>query len=528
TTVVKESNIYMLVGKYSRNAGQESGAGDWGLLLVKGTASGEESNKQIGWKDTNAVPTKPFGEQLSSLKRLIGGGGSGVKMKDGTLVFPLEGTKKKDKTEEDGKTTTVSLILYSSDAESWTLSKGMSADGCSYPSVVEWKDKLVMMTACGDGRRRVYESDDKGEEWTEALGTLSRVWSSKQEGEGKAVGSGFITATFGDGDNEKNVMLVTLPVYAKENGEKGELHLWLTDNTHIADIGPIFGDDDAAASALLYKSAGSDNKKEELIALYETKKVGGEKPSHSLWSVLLTEQLQRVKDVLATWKKADKRVSELCSSGNAVQVRSTESACKKTKITDGLVGFLSGNFSENTWKDEYLGVNATVKKRAEDGAPAGVAESSESADGVKFRGAWAEWPVGSQGENQLYHFAKYNFTLVATVSIDGEPKEEGSPISLMGAKMNDDGKTVLLGLSYNKEKKWILLCGGGQNKELSSHWETGKAHQVAIVLQNGNQGSAYVDGQRMGEPCKLENTNSKGISHSTLEGMEATQRTQRA
>ncbi|EKG06653.1 trans-sialidase, putative, partial [Trypanosoma cruzi] len=193
-------------------------------------------------------------------------------MKDGALVFPVEGTKKKDDTEEDEKT--VSLIILK-DTTDWTLSKGTSADGCSDPSVVEWKDKLMMMTACDDGRRRVYESGDKGNTWTEALGTLSRVWGRKQKGEAKVVGSGFITATFGDEDEQKNVMLVTLPVYAKEkeNGEKGELHLWLTDNTHIVDIGPISGeDDDAAASALLYKS-GTDgnNKKEELIALYEEK-----------------------------------------------------------------------------------------------------------------------------------------------------------------------------------------------------------------------------------------------------------------
>ncbi|EKF26153.1 trans-sialidase, putative [Trypanosoma cruzi marinkellei] len=78
---------------------------------------------------------------------------------------------------------------------------------------------------------------------------------------------------------------------------------------------------------------------------------------------------------------------------------------------------------------------------------------------VETRGAWAEWPVGKQGENQLYHFANYNFTLVATVSIDGEPTQEGS-IPLMGVKMNGDEKTVLLGLSYNKKaKKWTLLCG---------------------------------------------------------------------
>ncbi|ESS62363.1 trans-sialidase [Trypanosoma cruzi Dm28c] len=515
TAVVDGGDIYMLVGKYSGSAGaRESAAAQSGILLVKGTVSGEESKKQIDWKDTNAVPKTAFGEHDSSMQ-LIGSGGSGVKLKDGTLVFPVEGTKK-DGTEEDEKTKTVSLVLYLQDTKSWTLSKGMSADGCGYPSVVEWeKDKLMMMTACDDGRRRVYESADKGNTWTEALGTLSRVWGSKHKGSEKGVGSGFITATI-DGEDDKNVMLVTLPVYAKDNNiVKGELHLWLTDNTHIVDIGPISGDDeDVAASVLLYRSGTDDNKKEELIALYEEKKGSGES-SNSLFSVRPTAQLQRVKDVLATWKEVDKRVSGLCPSESA----SPDTACKNTKITAGLVGFLSGNFSDDTWRDEYLGVNATVKKGKKEGASAGVAEKAESSDGVKFRGAWAEWPVGEQGENQLYHFANYNFTLVATVSIDGEPQEEG-PIPLMGAKMNGDNKNpVLLGLSYNnKEKKWILLCGGKPTEVQKRIEGQEKTQQVAIVLQNGNQGSAYVDGQRVGEPCKLETTNSKEISHFYIGG----------
>ncbi|EKG08232.1 trans-sialidase, putative, partial [Trypanosoma cruzi] len=204
-----------------------------------------------------------------SLSQLFGGGGSGVKMNDGTLAFPVEGTKKEDGAGKDGKT--VSLIIYSSDTKSWKLSKGMSADGCSDPSVVEWNDKLMMMTACGDGRRRVYEIGDKGDSWTEALGTLSRVWGNEQKGKVKIVRSGFITAALGDNEgNNRNVMLVTLPVYSKEkDNSKGELHLWLTDNTHIVGIGPVSGDDDAAASSLLYRS-GDNN--EELIALYEKKK----------------------------------------------------------------------------------------------------------------------------------------------------------------------------------------------------------------------------------------------------------------
>ncbi|EKG08298.1 trans-sialidase, putative, partial [Trypanosoma cruzi] len=157
------------------------------------------------------------------------------------------------------------------------------------------------------------------------------------------------------------------------------------------------------------------------------------------------------------------------------------------------------------------------------------AETAESSDGVKFRGAWAEWPVGSQGENQLYHFANYNFTLVATVSIDGEPKEGDTLIPLMGAKMNgdDNGKTIFLGLSYdNKEKKWILLCGDGKKTVHSSTWETQTdttQYQLAIVLQNGTQGSAYVDGQRVLEnvQCKLESVEDKKISHFYIGGDEA-------
>ncbi|ESS60587.1 putative trans-sialidase [Trypanosoma cruzi Dm28c] len=229
-------------------------------------------------------------------------------------------------------------------------------------------------------------------------------------------------------------------------------------------------------------------------------------------SVLLTAQLQRVKEVLATWKKVDDIVSMLCPSE---EDGSSDTACRDFKITDGLVGFLSGKFSENTWRDEYLGVNATVKKK--DGAKKATLHEG----GVKFTGAWAEWPVGSQGENQLYHFANYNFTLVATVSIHGVPKEEGSPIPLMGVKVDDDKKTVLLGLSYDSEKKWKLSCGGGTDTEDQSvTLATETTHHVVTLLRNGNQGSAYVDGERVGgdEACELKVTEPNEISHFYIGG----------
>ncbi|EAN98542.1 putative trans-sialidase, Group V [Trypanosoma cruzi] len=504
TTVVNGSVIYMFAGTYSfevtdKAADNAAAAAKWGLLVAVGNVSndGSSGKKKIYWKDASVIPWTEFENQHKSLTGLIGGGGSGVQMKDGTFVFPMEGTK-------DGKV--VSLIIYSSDNASGNLSKGMSADGCSDPSVVEWKGKLMMMTACDDGRRRVYESGDKGESWTEALGTLSRVWGNNQKRHEKGVGSGFSTATI----ENRDVMLVTLPVYSNRKGkEKRELHLWLTDNTHIVDIGPVSGDDDAAASSLLYKSAGGgNNTNERLIALYEKK--GDGNSSLGMVSVRLTAQLKRVREVLATWKEVDGRVSKLCPS-TAAKNPSTGSGCSAVKTTDGLVGFFSGNFSDNTWRDEYLGVNATVKKGTN-----GVATGY--ADGVTFHGAWAEWPVGAQGENQLYHFANHNFTLVATLSVHGEPKGD-TPIPLMGATMNDNKKTVLLGLSHDKEGKWQLLCGGKTTKELRSNWEPETTHQVAIVLRNGTQGSAYVDGQRVGDAsCELNNTDSKGISHFYIGG----------
>ncbi|KAF8306229.1 putative trans-sialidase, Group V [Trypanosoma cruzi] len=521
TTVVKENDIYMLVGKYSRRDAtdqEDRGAEDCGLLLVKGKAGGESSDSII-WGDTAGVPcVSTVEEEKVGSTRLIGGGGSGVKMHDDTLVFPVQAVK-----EESGKT--VSLLIYTlKDAASWTLSKGIPDGDCSDPSVVEWgeKDKkIIMMTACDDGRRRVYESGDMGESWTEALGTLSRVWGNKQDKEVKRVRSGFITAKI-DGENNRNVMLVTLPVYPKEEDSKkemdngkGKLHLWLTDNTHIVDIGPV-SDDDVAASSLLYRSETNNEKEEELIALYEKKDDEG-KQSPGMVYVPLTEQLQRVKDVLATWKKVDDIVSKLCPSESDVESASPYTACSPTagKITDGLVGFLSGNFSENTWRDEYLGVNATVKKREDGGKKA-----TKTSDGVTFTGAWAEWPVGSQGENQLYHFANYNFTLVATVSIDKVP-EGNTPIPLMGVKMSDDKNSVLFGLSYDSEKKRIVFCGGGTNTEDKSvNLATEKTHHVAIVLRNGTQGSAYVDGKPVGEdvPCDLINTEDKKISHFYIGG----------
>ncbi|EKF27291.1 trans-sialidase, putative, partial [Trypanosoma cruzi marinkellei] len=81
TAVVEGSNIYMLVGNYTRTAAScegDAGTAPWGLLLVKGHVStGENSEgKKIQWNDTHAVPCAFLHqEQGESWTGLIGGGG---------------------------------------------------------------------------------------------------------------------------------------------------------------------------------------------------------------------------------------------------------------------------------------------------------------------------------------------------------------------------------------------------------------------------------------------------------------------
>ncbi|EKF98207.1 trans-sialidase, putative, partial [Trypanosoma cruzi] len=206
-----------------------------------------------------------------------------------------------------------------------------------------------MMAHCAGGYYDVYRSTPHGVSWYDLGEPINRVWGNSHDRKGYGVQSGSTTAII----EGKEVMLITAPVYAKEDNGKGRLHLWVTDNARVYDVGPVSReDDDAAASSLLMKD---ENK--ELILLYENKKSGG---AYNLVVVRLTEKLERIKEVVKTWKDLDSALQS-CSSVSSTTVDALKKGmCKGPVPTDGLVGFLSGNFSDNTWRDEYLGVNATV------------------------------------------------------------------------------------------------------------------------------------------------------------------------
>ncbi|KAF8302221.1 putative trans-sialidase, Group VIII [Trypanosoma cruzi] len=476
TTLVIGESVYMLLGSYSHTKkSQVEGTNEPGLLLVKGTVTEENGQKKIRWNETHLV--NPQGKVEShSLTELIGGGGSGAVMGDGALVFPMQAKN------SDGTRVLLSMRLPKSENK-WELSSTTPGNGCRDPTLVKWKEgddeRLFMMAHCAGGYYDVYRSISDGVNWYPSGQPITRVWGNSHNRTGYGVQSGSTTAII----EEKEVMLVTAPVYAKEDNGKGRLHLWVTDKARVYDVGPVSReDDDAAASSLLMKE-----KNKELISLYENKKDG----AYSLVAVRLTEKLERVKEVVKTWKDLDSALQSCSSVSSGTVDARKKGMCNGPVPTDGLVGFLSGNFSDNTWRDEYLGVDAIVHGSA--------GKRIEGPNGLTFKGsgAWAEWPVGDMGQTVPYYFANNKFTLVATVSIHEVPKEDSSPVPLMGVRMNDTSSTVLFGLSYTHDRKWLAIAGNRGDAEYFDYWEPDRTYQVVLRMDDDDEWTVFVDGKQI-------------------------------
>ncbi|RNC52531.1 surface antigen, partial [Trypanosoma cruzi] len=393
-----------------------------------------------------------------------------TKMTDGTLVFPVQFLTM-------GGSTASTIMYMNFTQQHWAFANSATHAGCTNPSILEWEaGKIIMITSCEYGRRRVYESTDKGNTWTEALGTVSRVWSNSLAGLGLHIQSGFITATIGG----KKVILLTQLEYSRHDS-KGEIHLWLTDTNRIYHVGLLATGYGATSSSLLY----ADDK---LYCLYEAS--GGS--DSGVFFLDLTLELHWIRYALSTWAAKDNALSRQCSS-IASGAALSRWDCSVPFPTAGLVGHLADRFSGHKWEDEYLGVNAVVR---------GATKKVPSGLTFEGQGAGAEWPVDKQWPTRPLHFANYGFTLAATVSIHEVPK---GITPLMGLKKM--GKTTLLGLSYDKNMEWRVV-----NDLFPKHftaWEVDKTYHVVLKMHDG-MGSVYVDGTLLWN-MRLRNSFNEGL-----------------
>ncbi|PWV14020.1 putative trans-sialidase, Group II [Trypanosoma cruzi] len=467
TTTTKGNKVFLLATSYDML--NESG-GSWkrdslDLELVVGDVTKPTAGEPSGWI-TWGSPTSLGQTTLKTpkagLKNFASSGGSGVLMEDGTIVFPVSA---RNEAENDG----FSMIIYSTDnGSTWSLSEGMSPAKCYHPRITEWEGSLLMIVDCENGQR-VYESRDMGATWTEAVGTLPGVWAKSQPKVSQYVSlhvEALITATI----EGRKVMLCTQRGYASGKNKATALYLWVTDNNRSFYFGPVAVEEAAKwefASALLY-SDGS-------LHLLQ-RRGNGEGGVISL--ARLTEELNTIKSVLSTWAQLDASFSA------------------SSTPTAGLVGLLSNSANGETWIDDYHSVNATVRNAV------------KVHDGFKFTGfgSGAIWPVNHRESNGPHTFVNYNFTLVATVIVHKVPKIS---TTLLGAVLAEPISTLFIGLSYGTDGTWETVFNGETTKS-GSAWGPGKEYQVAIMLQDGNKGSVYLDGVSVGSLATLPTPEVRG------------------
>ncbi|EKF38044.1 trans-sialidase, putative [Trypanosoma cruzi marinkellei] len=349
------------------------------------------------------------------------------------------------------------MIIYSTDnGENWMLSNGTSPKECENPRITEWEGSLLMIADCEDGQR-VYESRDMGTTWTGTIGTLPGVWT-KSRSKGLLDLSLHVDALITATVAEKKVMLYTQRGYALGEDEIAALYLWVTDNNRSFYVGPVAMEDDGSwmlPSTLLY----SDGKL-HLLKQRDTNE------GSSISLSRLTEELSTIESVLSTWVQKDLFFSSLSIP------------------TAGLVAVLSDAANNGTWSDEYLCLNATVKSatKAEDGF-----QLTEPNSGVS-------WSVNSRDEKPRHVSLSHNFTLVASVTIDGAPSKK---ISLLTATLGDTNSPYTMGLSYTADKTWETVFKGNKTTQ-SGSWEPKKEYQVTLMLQ-GKKASVYIDGESLRE-----------------------------
>ncbi|ESL05573.1 hypothetical protein TRSC58_06773 [Trypanosoma rangeli SC58] len=155
TAVAKGNKVFLLVGGHYLKFDPSSKS--WivlaqGLDLLVGEVT---QDKVIQWGKPTSILShiEPSAEQRG-LDKFIGGG-SGVVMEDGTLVFPV--------TARSAVADTVTMIIYSKDdGKNWVLPQGMPPAGCTDPLIVEWEQGQLLMIAQCEFGPNVFESRDMG------------------------------------------------------------------------------------------------------------------------------------------------------------------------------------------------------------------------------------------------------------------------------------------------------------------------------------------------------------------------------
>ena len=139
----------------------------------------------------------------------LGGVGSGIQMKDGTLVFPIQMARA-----NDNPFNCQSGIIYSTDnGETWTMGETLVNEYTSECSVVEYPTGTIMINCRQEGQnhRSIYKTANLGTTWEETPMNSNTQQTNACQGHMCKIKVGF----------DKEVILFTNPINDGSNREDG-------------------------------------------------------------------------------------------------------------------------------------------------------------------------------------------------------------------------------------------------------------------------------------------------------------------
>lgn len=225
-----DNSLYVMHGNWSMSAEQWYGGrinhfnnNSWSATIYKSTDGGLTWEKNAEFSKTSNL------DIFSKVKRggqptigFLGGVGSGIVMRDGTLVFPIQTAH------TNGIATT---IMYSKDnGKTWDMPEindALAPNQTSLENMVfEIGNKLVMtgretrVRNTQSAERWAYYTEDMGKTWHEY--TPAKFGSSTaQPTQGSSI---YVTLPSG-----RRVLLVSKPIGNNDNWQRGNLSLWMLD-----------------------------------------------------------------------------------------------------------------------------------------------------------------------------------------------------------------------------------------------------------------------------------------------------------
>ncbi|RNE96690.1 trans-sialidase, partial [Trypanosoma conorhini] len=244
--VVKGNKILLLLMSYTEPTGtpKPNSQGSWEAALHEGTVADSSGSKSITWT-TSTTPSSPalnstFTTEMGKKKwrSFVDNAGRGVVHKS-KVFFPLVAVSS-----ESGVRVCTVISLTERNGETagggtWSFSSGVPmAEGCVAATLLEWKEKLLMIAVTELRRYRLYGSADAGATWTEMTGTHAHLLGDFLNGVEPGEGDDFITATI-DGTE---VVLFARRWHSYDNATgatRSVLQLWVTDGRRLHPVGPI-------------------------------------------------------------------------------------------------------------------------------------------------------------------------------------------------------------------------------------------------------------------------------------------------